>query len=65
MLDFEGAAVGDFALAPSGFSENIFAIVAGNDGLGVTEHNTGLVAASAFDVHEIRVRGWDQSLELV
>ena len=65
MLDFECASFGDFALSPGGLGEDIFAVVAGDDWLSMTEHNTGLIAATASYIHEIWVGGWDESLELV
>ena len=64
-LNLESAAFSEFALAASWFAKNVFAVIAGNNSLSMTEDNSGLVASSAFDVHEIRVRGWDQSFEFV
>ena len=65
MLDFEGASLGDFALSTCGFGQHVLAVVAGNHGLGVTEHYGGLAAASTPHIHEVRVGGWHQSLQLV
>ncbi len=65
MFNFESAALSNFALASSGLGENVLAIVAGNDGLSMTEHNVGLAAASTLDIHEVGVRSWDESFELV
>lgn len=64
-FDLKGAALSELALASSGFGEDVFAVVAGNYSLGMTEDHSGLVAASAFDVHEIRVGSGHQALELV
>ena len=65
VLNFEGTTLCDFALSAGGLGEYVFAVVAGNDWLGVTEYNVGLVAASAFYIHEIGVGSWDQSFQLV
>lgn len=53
MLDLESASLSDLALAASGLGEDILAVIAGDDGLGVTEDDIGLVAASALDIHEV------------
>lgn len=52
-FNFEGTSLGKFALASCGFAEDVFAVVAGDDGLGVAEDDGCFVAASALDVHEI------------
>ena len=64
-LDLKGAAFSELALASSGLGENVLAVVAGNNGLGMAEDNSGLVAAAALDVHEIRVGCGHQALQLV
>lgn len=53
VLNFKGAAICDFALASCGFGEHIFAVVAGDDRLGMAEHYIGFAASSALDVHEV------------
>ena len=65
MFDFECAAFGDLALAAGGLGEDILAVVAGDDGLGMAEDDVGLVAAPALDIHEVGIGGGDESLELV
>ena len=65
VLDLEGTALGQLALSTCGFGENVLAVVAGDDGLGMAEDNSSLVASSTLDVHKVRVRGWHQSFELV
>ena len=55
MLNFEGTSLGDQAFSPSWLSQNIFAVVAGNDTLGMAEHHSGLAAPTALDIHEIGV----------
>ena len=64
-LDFESAAFGEFAFTSCGFTENVFAVVAGDYSLCVTEDDGSFVAASTLDIHEIRVRGGNKSLEFV
>jgi hypothetical protein len=64
-FDFEGAAFGEFALASCGFAENVLAVVAGHHCLGMTEDDSGFVAASAFDIHEIGVSSGYKTLQLV
>lgn len=61
-LDLESTSLGQFALASCGFTEDVLAIVAGNDGLGVAEDNGSLVATSALDIHEVGVGGGNQAL---
>ena len=61
-LDLEGASLGEFALSSCGLTEDVLAIVAGNDGLGVAEDNCSLVASSALDVHEVGVGSRNQAL---
>lgn len=64
-LDFECATLGEFALSAGGLAENVFAVIAGNYDLGVTENGGGLVASSALDVHEIAVVGGHQSFQFM
>ena len=64
-FNFEGASFSKFALSSSGFAEDVLAVVAGHDGLGVAEDDGGLVAASALHVHEVGVGGRHQSLQFV
>lgn len=65
MLDFKGASLGDLALAAGGLGEDVLAVIAGDDGLGVAEDDVGFAAAAALDVHEVGVGGGDEALELV
>jgi hypothetical protein len=64
-FDFKGATLCEFAFSTCGFTEDIFAVVAGNYGLGMTEDDCSFVAASALNVHEIGVGSWDESFEFV
>ena len=64
-FNFKSTAFCEFAFASCGFTENVFAVVAGDNGLGVAEDNSSLIAASALDVHEIGVGGGNESFEFV
>ena len=64
-LDLERAAFSKFALAAGGLAEDVLAVVAGNDGLGMAEDDCGLVASSALDVHEVGVGRGHEALEFV
>jgi hypothetical protein len=61
-LDLESTSLGEFALSSCGFTEDVLAVVAGNDGLSMAEDNGSLVAASALDIHEVGVGGRNQAL---
>ena len=65
VFDFEGAALSEFALSAGGLAEDVLAVAAGDDGLGMAEDDSGLVAASALDVHEVAVGGGNQTCEFV
>ena len=56
-FDFESASFSEFAFTSSGFTEDIFAVVAGDYSLGMAEDDGSFVAASALDIHEIGVGG--------
>jgi hypothetical protein len=45
--------MGELAFTAGGLAQDILAGVARNHSLGVTENDTGVVAAAAFDVHEV------------
>ena len=64
-FNFKSTAFCEFAFASCGFTENVFAVVAGDYGLGVTEDDGSFVAAAALDVHEIGVGGGNESFEFV
>ena len=53
VFDLEGAALSQLALASCWFAEDVLAVVAGYDGLGMAEDDGCLVAASALDIHEV------------
>jgi hypothetical protein len=57
--------MGELALSSGGLAEDVLAVIAGDDCLGVAEDNRGAVAALASHVHEVGVRGLNQTLELV
>ena len=59
VFNFKSASFGDLAFASSGLGEDILAVIAGDNGLGMAEDNICLAASSAFDVHEIGVRSGD------
>jgi hypothetical protein len=61
MLDFEGTTLSDFTFSTGGLGEDILAVVTGNHGLGMAENNVSFVATSAFNIHEVGVRGGDES----
>jgi roadblock/LC7 domain-containing protein len=64
-FNFKSTAFGEFAFASCGFTENIFAVVAGDYGLCVAEDDGSFVAAATLDVHEIGVGGGNESFEFV
>ena len=64
-FDFECASFCQFALAAGWLAENILAVVASNNGLGMAEDDCSLVAASTLDVHEVGVGGRHEPLEFV
>ena len=53
------------SLAPGGLAQDRGASDAEDDGLGVAEDNSSLIAASALDVHEIGVGSGYESFEFV
>jgi hypothetical protein len=57
--------VSELAFSTSGLAENVLAGVAGDDSLGMTENDAGSVTATALNIHEIRVRHLNESLQLV
>ena len=65
VFDFKGASFSKLALSAGGLGENVLAVVTGNDRLGMTKNNSGLVASTASNVHEVRVGSLDESFELV
>ncbi len=65
MFNFESTSFSDFAFPTCRLSEYILAIVTGNYGLSMAKNNIGLVASSAFNVHEVRVRGGDESFQFM
>jgi len=64
-FNFESATFGEFAFTSGGFTEDVFAVVAGDYCLCVTEDDGSFVAPSTLDVHEIGVGCWNKSLEFV
>lgn len=65
IFDFESASFSEFAFTSWWLGEDVFTVVAGDDWLGVAEHDWGLVASSALDVHEVGVGSWHQSFQFV
>ena len=65
MFNFECTSLCDFAFSSCWLGQDVLAVVAGYDGLGMTEHNIGFVAAAASDVHEVGVGGRDEPFEFV
>ena len=55
MLDFECASLCDFALSSGWLGQDILAVVAGNDRLGMAEDYVCFVTSSTSDIHEIGV----------
>lgn len=64
-FDFESTAFCEFALASGWFREDVFAVVAGDDVLGVTEDDSCFIASSAFDIHKVGVGGGKESFEFM
>ena len=64
-FDFECASFCQFALAAGWLAEDILAVVAGNNGLGMAEDDCGFVAASTFDVHEVWIRSRHEPLKFM
>ena len=65
MFNFKCTSLCNFALSSSRLGQYIFAVVTGNDRLGMTEYDITLIASSASYIHEIGVWSWDKSFELV
>jgi len=65
LLATEGAALSELSLSTGGGAEDGAAGTAENYGLGVREDGSDVEATGALDVHEVRVRGLHQTLELV
>lgn len=65
IFNFECATFSEFALASCGLAENVLAVAAGDDCLGMAEDDCCFVAASTLHVHEIAVGGWNESLQFV
>lgn len=65
MLNFESGTLSDLALSSGRLSEDIFAVIASNDWLGMAENYIGFTASSTLDIHKVGVRGWDKSFKLV
>ena len=64
-LDFECASFSEFALSSGGFTEDVLAVVAGDNSLGMAEDDGSLVATSAFHIHEVGVGSGNEALKLV
>jgi len=64
-LNFEGTAFGQLAFASGGLAQDVLAVVAGHDGLGMAEYHSSFVAASALHIHEVGVGSGDYSFEFV
>jgi hypothetical protein len=65
MFNFESTSFSNFAFSTSRFGEDIFTVVASNNRLSMAEYNIGFVAATAFNIHKVWVRGRDQSFQFV
>jgi roadblock/LC7 domain-containing protein len=57
VFDFEGTSFSEFAFSSWWFSQDIFAVVTGDDWLGMAEDYGSFVASSALDIHKIGVWG--------
>lgn len=65
MFNLKSTAFSDLAFPASRLGEDILAVIASNDGLRMAEHNIGLIAASALDIHEVGIGGGDEPFQLV
>lgn len=61
----ERAAISQTAAATGGAAENLLAVAAQDNGLSMREHSGDVPAALALHVHEERVGGLHQALQLV
>lgn len=59
IFNFESASFSESTFTSGWLGEDVFTVVAGDDGLGVAENDWGLVASSALDVHEVGVGSWN------
>ena len=64
-LASEEVVVDDFGFTSSGGGDLDTASSANNDGLGVREHGSNVLALLALDIHEERVRVLNESLQFV
>jgi hypothetical protein len=64
-FNFEGTAFSQLAFASCGFRKNIFAVIACNNGLSMTEDNSSFVTSSTLDIHKVGVGRWDKSFEFM
>ena len=64
-FNFKSTAFCEFAFASCGFTENVFAVVAGDYSLCVTEDDGSFVAASTLDVHEVGVGSRYETFEFM
>ena len=65
MLNLKSASFCNLAFATSGLGKHILAVVASNDRLRMAEDHICFTASTALDIHEVRVRGGDESFQLV
>lgn len=65
MFNLKSTSLSNFALTSSRLSKNIFAVITGNDRLGMAENNICITATSTLNIHKIRVRGRNQSFEFM
>lgn len=65
MFNFESATFSDLAFASAGLGEHVFAVVASNNGLSMTEDHIDFIASATSNVHKVGVRGGDKPFQLV
>jgi hypothetical protein len=53
VLNFESASFSDLAFSTCGFGEYVFAVIAGDDCLGMAEHYIGFAASSTLNIHKV------------
>lgn len=54
-FNLKSASFSKFTFSTSWLAEYVFTVIAGNNGLSMTEYNSGLIASSTLDIHEVGV----------
>lgn len=59
MLYFKGTSFSYLTFSSCGLSEDIFAVVTGDNSLSMAENCIGFTTTSTLDIHEVRIRSRD------